>query len=293
MTKTSKTILFFGTEDFSLASLQALVKAGFSVGGVITKPDARRGRSKSNTTPAVKTYALEQHIPVLQPTSTGELLDFIRTFDAPAGVLVSYGRIIPQTVIDLFSPGIINVHPSLLPTYRGPTPIESAIINGDAATGVSIMQLDARMDAGAVYSQAHHPLTGSETKPELYDTLGRAGAEELVRVLPQILDGTLTPTAQDDTQAVYCALLSKDQTLADAREHTATDLERRIRAHLGFPKTRLPFYGEPRIITKAHVASQKSSATINCKHDTFLAIDELVSSSGKTVAVADFLRGIQ
>ncbi|MGO3701577.1 MAG: methionyl-tRNA formyltransferase [Candidatus Saccharimonadales bacterium] len=293
MTQTSKTILFFGTEDFSLASLQALVEAGFSVGGVITKPDARRGRSGKDTAPKVKTYALEHDIAVLQPTTTDELIDFIAMFNQPAAVLVSYGRIIPQRVINLFTPGIINVHPSLLPHYRGPTPIESAIINGDKATGVSIMQLDARMDAGAVYSQTHHPLQGNETKPSLYTALAQEGAQELVRVLPVILDGSLLPTPQDDDSATYCALLSKEQTSVQPVEYTAEELERRIRAHLGFPKTRLPFYEQARIITKAHTTTAPDETTITCKDGSLLAIDELVSPAGKTVAVADFLHGLR
>lgn len=293
MTQTSKTILFFGTEDFSLASLQALVEAGFSVGGVITKPDARRGRSGKDTAPKVKTYALEHDITVLQPTTTDELIDFIAMFNQPAAVLVSYGRIIPQRVINLFTPGIINVHPSLLPHYRGPTPIESAIINGDKATGVSIMQLDARMDAGAVYSQTHHPLQGNETKPSLYTALAQEGAQELVRVLPVILDGSLLPTPQDDDSATYCALLSKEQTSVQPVEYTAEELERRIRAHLGFPKTRLPFYEQARIITKAHTTTAPDETTITCKDGSLLAIDELVSPAGKTVAVADFLHGLR
>lgn len=293
MTKKSKTILFFGTEDFSLASLQALVEAGFLVGGVITKPDARRGRSGKNTAPKVKTYALEQNIPVLQPTSTDELIEFIAQFDAPTGVLVSYGRIIPQRVIDLFTPGIINVHPSLLPKYRGPTPIESAIINGDTTTGVSIMRLSAAMDAGPVHSQTTRLLRGDETKPELYDAMAREGAAELVRVLSQIMSGELAPTPQNDADAVYCQLLSKNDTLVQPADFTAPELERRIRAHLGFPKTRVPFCGEERIVTKAHITTAPNETTILCKNDTLLAIDELVAPSGKTVSVEAFLRGLR
>lgn len=293
MTKTSKTILFFGTEDFSLITLRALVEAGFSVGAVITKPDARRGRSKHDAQPKVKTYATKHNIPVWQPAKLADIAEDIKQFDHPAGVLVSYGKIIPQSIIDLFSPGIINIHPSLLPKYRGPTPIESAIAAGDAETGVSIMQLSAAMDAGPIYSQTQHLLSGTETKPELYDTLGAKGAAELVRILPGILDGSVQPTPQDDTAATYCSLLSKNDTVVDPSKFTAAKIERRIRAHLGFPKTRLPFYGEDRIITRAHIADQPSECTISCHSNTLLAIDELVAPSGKTMPVTDFLRGIK
>lgn len=293
MQKTSKTILFFGTEHFSLIALRSLVEAGFSIGAVITKPDARRGRSSRDTFPAIKQYALEQSIPVLQPARLADIADEIQAFDAPAGILVSYGKIIPQAIIDLFHPGIINVHPSLLPHYRGPTPIESAIINGDTETGVSIMQLSAKMDAGPVYSQIRHPLRGAETKPELYDLLAMKGARELTRVLSSILDGTLLPTPQQDDAATYCPLLSKEDSSVDPLAQTATVIERRIRAHLGFPKTRLPFYGEDRIVTQAHVSPTPNEYTLTCKDQTFLSIDTIVAPSGKTMPSADYLRGLQ
>lgn len=287
----SKTILFFGTEDFSLITLQVLVEAGFSIGAVITKPDARRGRSKANTEPKVKTFAKAHGVPVWQPGNLSDIADDIAAFDQPIGVLVSYGKILPQAIIDLFTPGIINVHPSLLPIYRGPTPIESAILYGDTTTGVSIMQLTARMDAGPIYSQTTHPLTGTETKPELYATLGQEGARELVRVLPQIMAGELLPTPQRDENASYCPLLSKQDTLVDPTKHTATELEHRIRAHLGFPKTRLPFMNETPIILSAHVADVATPATITCRNNTLLAIDTLVAPSGKTMPIDAYLRG--
>lgn len=287
----SKTILFFGTEDFSLITLQALVEAGFSIGAVITKPDARRGRSKANTEPKVKTFAKAHNIPVWQPNNLNEIADDIAALHQPIGVLVSYGKILPQSIIDLFTPGIINVHPSLLPSYRGPTPIESAIIHGDDVTGVSIMQLTARMDAGPIYSQTTHPLTGSETKPELYAALGQEGASELVRVLPQIMAGELLPTPQRDENASYCPLLSKQDTLVNPTDYTATEIERRIRAHLGFPKTRLPFMGDTPIILAAHVTDTATPATITCRNNTLLAIDTLVAPSGKAMPVEAYLHG--
>ena len=130
----SKTILFFGTDEFSALSLRELIAKGFTIGAVITKPDARKGRGQRVIEPIVKTIAKEHGIAVWQPTSTEELIDHVRGVKDPVGVLVSYGRIIPQSVIDLFTPGIINVHPSLLPLYRGPSPVETAILNGDTVT---------------------------------------------------------------------------------------------------------------------------------------------------------------
>lgn len=291
MNQTSKTILFFGTEDFSLAALKALVEGGFTIGAVITKPDARRGRGKAHMQPQVKTYALQHNIPVWQPHKLEELMTKITQFNNPVGVLVSYGKIIPQSIIDLFTPGIINVHPSLLPRYRGPTPIESAIANGDSKTGVSIMQLSAAMDAGPVYSQVEYQLNQNETKPELYKILSEQGAHELVRVLPAIIDGTLRPKPQDESQATYCQLLSKHDTLVDPLLLTAVEIERRIRAHLGFPKTRLPFLDETPIILQAHVSSGDTAYAIACKDNTFLEIDRLIAPSGKAMQTTAYLHG--
>ena len=179
MTSISRPIVFFGTEDFSAISLAQLLKHGFPIRLVITKPDSRRGRGKQLCQPAVKQLALTHDIPVLQPTKLRDIIPDIQALDQPVGVLVSFGKIIPQVVIDCFFPGIINLHPSLLPRYRGPSPIESAIANRDTTTGVSIMQLSAAMDAGPVYAQLTHPLRGDEQQLELYSTLGQLGSKAL------------------------------------------------------------------------------------------------------------------
>ena len=166
MQNMSKTVVFFGTEDFSLTALQGLVTAGYTIAAVVTKPDSKRGRDQKLTPPSVKVFAHEQGIPVWQPTKLAEITADIQALGDVAGVLVSYGKIIPQATIDLFDPGIINVHPSLLPLYRGPSPIESAIKNGDTQTGATIMQLAAGMDSGPIYAQMVHPLSGAETRPQ-------------------------------------------------------------------------------------------------------------------------------
>lgn len=292
MKSTSKTILFFGTEEFSLKSLEKLIEADFTIGAVITKPDSQKGRGRKLTAPSVKTLALKHGIDVWQPNKLSEITEKIANFDDPIGVLVSFGKIVPQSIIDLFNPGIINVHPSLLPLYRGPSPIESAIKNGDVQTGVSIMKLDAKMDAGPVYKQVALRLEGNETKPELYETLAEIGANTLATALPAIIDGSLQPAAQNDEEAVYCQLLTKDQTTIDPAKFTATEIERIIRAHLGYPKTRLPFYGDTPIVTKARVSELANDCTI-ITSDAFLQIDELVAKSGKTMTAQDYLRGLR
>jgi len=250
-------IVFFGTEDFSLTALEALVNAGFPVVTVVTKPDTPKGRGHAMTAPAVKSFALEHGITVLQPQKIADIEDEITKIDKPLGVLVSFGKIIPQRIIDLFTPGIINVHPSLLPKYRGPSPIESAILNGDQKTGVSIMQLIAAMDAGPVYGYTPLDLKGTETRAELYTALGGLGAETLLKLLPLIAEGKATGLAQDDDLASYCKLITKSDGVIDWSK-SALRIEREIRAYAGWPQSRTTLGAVEVIITKAEVINRQN-----------------------------------
>lgn len=288
----NRPIVFFGTEEFSLYSLRALLEHGFPVVAVVTKPDTPRGRRRLLTPPAVKVFAQKHNITVWQPHHIKDIIDDIKELKNPVGVLVSYGKIIPQTVLDLFSPGIINVHPSLLPKYRGPSPIEAAIANRDKATGVTLMRLDKEMDAGPIYYQTPYVLDQTETRPELYDTLGKIGASILTTQLPKIIDGTLTATPQNDQEASYCQLLSKDDTPLDLSITTPGEAEARIRAHLKFPRSRVRVGQYELIVTKAHaVMDAKTPLDLLCSNGAFLAIDELIAPSGKTMTADQFLRG--
>jgi methionyl-tRNA formyltransferase len=292
MTQLSQPIVFFGTEDFSLYSLKALVTAGFPIVAVVTKPDTARGRGNILTEPAVKTFAVSHGIPVWQPTRLLDIIDDIKQFDTPAGVLVSFGKIIPTAIIELFSPGIINVHPSLLPLYRGPSPIESAIKNRDAKTGVTLMNLAPKMDAGPIYTQVPYALDQTETKPELYDTLGQLGANLLVQKLPPILDAPTAPAEQHDSQPTYCQLLRKHDSLLDPSTVTPGEAEALIRAHLGFPRTRVTIGEYTVIVTKSHAVMTKNTPLdIECQNGAFLSIDEVVAPSGRTITGDAFLRG--
>lgn len=272
MANISKPIVFFGTEDFSLTSLQALIDAGYPVVAVVTKPDMQKGRGHKLTPPPVKLLAQQYAIPVLQPMKLHQVAVDIAKLDHPIGVLVSYGKIIPQSIIDLFAPGIINVHPSLLPLYRGPSPIESAILHGATRTGVSIMKLSAAMDAGPVYRQITCDLSGSETAEQLYEILGSKGAELLVELLPAITDGTLAPTGQDDASATYCRLIDKADSTIDWNK-TATAIERQIRAYHHWPQSRTSIGAVEVIITAAEVFPahlHKPAGTVEITDDQLL-----------------------
>lgn len=292
MTNTSKTLVFFGTEEFSLTALTGLIEAGYSIAAVVTKPDSRKGRGQQVVPPSVKVVAERHNIPVLQPQKLGDITEYIQALDHPVGVLVSYGKIIPQSIIDLFEPGIINLHPSLLPLYRGPSPIESAIRNGDDMTGVSIMQLSAKMDAGPVYTAKQHPLKGTETRLELYHTLAVVGTNLLLETLPRIISDDLQPVKQDESRAVYCQLLQKQDAALDPKSVSAQTAERLVRAHAGFPKTKIDIEGTPIIITEAHVSHEKNTPLdILCQDGAFLSVDTLIAPSGRTMDSAAFLRG--
>ena len=252
MTLISKPIVFFGTEDFSLTALQALIDANAPVALVVTKPDMQKGRGHHLIEPPVKVLAQAHNIPVVQPRRITDYSADIATLDHPVGVLVSYGKIIPQSIIDLFTPGIINIHPSLLPLYRGPSPIESAILHGDEETGVSIMQLSARMDAGPIYTQTRVPLTGQETAETLYTQLGELGARMLIESLPSIVDSSLSPVDQHESDATYCRLLTKEDGIIDWSK-PAAEIERDIRAYHAWPKSRTTLADIECIISAASI----------------------------------------
>lgn len=289
----SKPLIFFGTEDFSATVLQSLIDGDYDITAVITKPDFYKGRGRKLVEPVVKKLAAKYNITVLQPQKLSEIIDFIHDNQPALGILVSYGKIIPPNIIALFTPGIINVHPSLLPKYRGPSPIETAILNDDPATGVSIMLLTAKMDAGPVYARETSVLTGTETKLELYDRLSRLGANLLIKILPDIFSGNLEPTPQTELDATYCPLLTKDESWLKPEQKNASRLEREIRAYTGYPKSRYILYGQEVIIQEAHIAhsNDESPIILHCVENTTLAIDQLIAPSGKSVGSASFLRG--
>jgi methionyl-tRNA formyltransferase len=204
---------------------------------------------------------------------------------------VAYGRIIPQEIIDIFPHGIINIHPSLLPKYRGPTPIEQAILEGVTETGTSIMQLVSKMDAGPVFAQETVKLSDLETKEQLATRLLNLGGELLLGNLPSILDGTLKPMSQNESEVSYTNLISKDDGNVNF-EKPAEQLEREIRAYYGWPRSRAKIFDKETVINKARIArnSEDGSLVIACKQG-YLEIEELVAPSGRTVTGAEFLRG--
>lgn len=293
--KSSKRLVFFGNErlatavDTDVPTLRTLVVAGYEVVAVVASQTEPVSRSKRQL--EIIDVAHAYHIPVLLPAKLSEIKGQLEKTGADFGILVAYGKIIPQEIIDLFPKGIINIHPSLLPKLRGSTPIETAILNGLEETGVSLMKVTSEMDAGPVYIQRKIQLTGKETKPEAAQKLLKEGCDLLISNLESILNGKLSPEVQDETEATYTKLLTKQDGLIDFNE-SAEVLDRKIRAFVGFPKARAKVFGKDIVITKAQAVPSKNKVglTLEC-NPGYLEVLELIAPSGRTMSGADFIRG--
>lgn len=257
MNNEKPSLVFFGNERLATGvgtnapTLQALVDAGYGIKAVVSNYE--RGTSRNARELEIKEIADSHKIPVLLPDSPSDIADQLRSFGAEIAVLVAYGRIVPQDIIDIFPKGIINIHPSLLPLHRGPTPIESVILDGSELTGVSVMQLVKAMDAGPVYSQSVVNLNGDETKQQLADHLLDIGSKMVLELLPGILDGSVVAKPQDDGQATFDKMIIKSSGEINWNK-PAVQLEREIRAYAGWPKSSTTLAGQEVIITSASIA---------------------------------------
>jgi methionyl-tRNA formyltransferase len=227
-------IIFAGTPPFAAAALNALADAGHDIALVLTQPDRPAGRGMKLTPSAVKQAALARGLPLSQPGSlkSPEAQAELRAADADVMVVAAYGLILPPAVLDLPRFGCLNIHASLLPRWRGAAPIQRAILAGDTETGITIMQMDAGLDTGAMLSKAVVPIRDSDTAASLHDTLAAAGATAIVAALANY--ATLVPEAQDDAQATYAAKLSKEEAQLDWSQPADT-LARAVRAYNPVP----------------------------------------------------------
>ena len=206
-------VTFFGTPEFAVPSLRALVGEGFDVVAVVTQPDAAQGRYRSRIVPPpVKAAALAEDLEVFQPTKPTDraFLLRLRELEPEVGVVVAYGHILKPELLALPARGMVNVHPSLLPELRGPAPVEWAIINGLEKTGVTIMQLDAGMDTGPILHQIPHHPGPDVTGGDLSAHLAEMGAQALVETLALLEQGELRPVAQDESRATYAPKLTRE-----------------------------------------------------------------------------------
>ena len=251
--------IFIGTPDFGVPFLKALVNAkNFLITGVITQPDKPIGRKQVLTPPAVKSAALELGLPVYQSDKISSLTEVIKPADLI--VVVAYGQIIPKTILELPKYGIINLHPSLLPEYRGSSPIQAAILNGDAETGVTIMKMEEKLDTGPILRQNIVNIEAAETSGSLFSKLINGGLEIFIPTLEDYVKGNITPQAQADAQASYIHELVKSDGRIDWKK-TAAEIERMVRAYDPWPGTFTETDGIKIKILKAEIAGGEE------KHD--------------------------
>ena len=263
-------IIFAGTPVFALASLQALVEAGHAIVAVYTQPDRPAGRGRQLTASPVKRYAEERGIDVLQPHTMKDdaVLAELEALRPDVMIVAAYGLLLPEAVLEVPTHGCLNVHASLLPRWRGAAPIQAAILAGDARTGISLMQMTAGLDCGAVFSAAELEIGKQESAGELHDRLAVLGGELLVRDLQKILDGEITPVDQDDALSTYAAKIQKQDAELDW-SMSAEDLHRHIRAYNPAPGAFFFANGDVRV--KVWEASAVSG--VNAKAGTFTQYD--------------------
>lgn len=238
-------LVFLGTPRFAVPSLEKLVEAGHEVCAVLTQPDRPKGRGQQTALSPVKEAALRLGLAVHQPERVRrpESVALLAGFHADAMVVVGYGQIIPQAVIDLPRYGIINVHASLLPKYRGAAPLQWAVANGETRTGVTTMRIDAGLDTGDMLLRAETEIGPEETAVELGDRLAVTGANLLVETLEKIESGTLLAEKQNDAEATYAPILKKEDGLVDWHL-PASRIYNRFRGLLPWPGTYTTFRGQ-------------------------------------------------
>lgn len=309
-------IIFFGTSEFAVPSLEALAQdRRFEIAGVVTQPDRPVGRHAVMTPPPVKKATSHElratSLPLKQPEKIKD--EDFQTWIKEVGpscdafVVVSYGKILPQWLLDLPKKGAVNVHGSLLPRWRGASPIQAAIAAGDTVSGVTIMKIDAEMDHGPLLEQAEEQILPTDTGGSLHDKLATLGAKLLPDVLAGYLEGKIEPKEQDHSLATHCKTLSRDDGRIDWTK-TSAEIERLVRAYDPWPGTWTEVGGKRLKILAAHVSSvipvrrgggiqpggrfvQDGLPCISCANGTTLVIEKLQREGGTIQSGESFLRG--
>ena len=296
-------VIFAGTPEFAARALAALIAAGHTIPLVLTQPDRPAGRGMKPNPSAVKQLAVEHGLPVLQPTSLKDVQAQAALVEADADVMVvaAYGLLLPQAVLDIPRHGCLNIHASLLPRWRGAAPIQRALLAGDRETGITIMQMDAGLDTGAMLLRATLPIDADDTAQTLHDKLAALGAEAIVEALQRLPRSDLRGEVQSEAQATYAAKLHKSEALLDWNK-SAAELERAVRAYNPFPVASARLGGEVIRIWRAKPVVEAAGAPgeivrvgrdgilVRCGEGALL-VEEVQKASGKRLAAAQFLAG--
>jgi methionyl-tRNA formyltransferase len=295
-------IVFFGTPEFAVPSLRALLAGADPVVGVVCQPDKPAGRGRHLAVPPVKQVALRAQLPVLQPEKLRppEFLEALREWAPDLIVVAAYGRILPQSVLDLPRHGCINVHGSLLPKYRGAAPGQWAILRGESVTGVTIMQMNERMDAGDILLQRPTPIGSDETYGELLGRLAEIGAQALSEAVAQLHAGTLRRQVQREEDVTLAPLIKKEDGCIDWTQ-SAVSIARMVRAFNPWPSAFTHLDGKLLKIHRAHVGTAHAGppgSVVQVHGDLAVAtgegrlvLDELQLEGRKRLPATEFARG--
>ena len=298
-------LVFCGTPAFAVPTLEKLVAAGFRVKLVVTQPDRPSGRGMELAASPVKRSALALDLPITQPDkikNNEEFREQLRAIAPQTIIVVGYGRIIPQWMIDLPPLGNLNLHASLLPKYRGAAPIQWAIAMGETVTGVTTMRIDAGLDTGDILLQSEERIRPEDTAVTLAPRLAQTGAELMIATLAGLQSETITPTAQDNTKATLAPILKREDGLIDF-SRTATDAWNRLRGFQPWPGAFTTFRDkmlhihaavpseEPSAVAAAHFAAKKDRLLLGFAHDTALEVQELQVEGKKRMSAQDFING--
>jgi methionyl-tRNA formyltransferase len=296
-------IVFFGTPELAVPSLDLLTKR-HRVTAVVCQPDKAQGRSAKLVPPPVKVRALELGIPVHQPAklNDGAFEAWLKEQAPEVCALVAYGRILKAPILAVPSHGFLNLHPSLLPKYRGPSPIQSAILSGETETGITIMRIELETDAGAILLQRPYPIAPEDTTETLTQKLATTGAEILAEGVDMVAQGKAVFTPQDHTRATHCRMIGKEDARIDWRM-PAREIHNRVRAFVPWPVAHATLSGEILRIyasralpggpgdTPGTVAEVTKDAIFVGTGSGRLAIDRIQAPGKKPLTTAEFLRG--
>lgn len=297
-------IIFMGTPDFSVGTLEALADAGHEIVLAVTQPDKPKGRGKEMQYPPVKTAAMERGIPVFQPVKIRETecIEELARYQADVIVVVAFGQLLPAKILRMTPYGCINVHASLLPKYRGAAPIQWAVIDGEKVSGVTTMQMDEGLDTGDMLLKKEIPLDPNETGGSLHDKLAAAGAALCVETLQRMEAGTLTPEKQGESPTAYARMLNKDMGRIDWSQD-AVKIERLIRGLNPWPSAYTVWDGKTMKIWEAEVSQDNTEVepgTVTEVGKDFFAVQtkqgqlkikQLQIPGKKRMDAAAFLRG--
>ncbi len=297
-------IIFMGTPDFSVGTLEALVEAGHEVCLVVTQPDKPKGRGKEMQYTPVKEAALKHGIEVYQPRRIreAECVEKLRQYNADIMVVIAFGQIIPKEILEMVPYGCVNVHASLLPKYRGAAPIQWSIIDGEAVTGVTTMQMDEGLDTGDMLLKTEVPITAEETGESLHDKLAKAGAALCVETLAKLQEGSIVPEKQGESPTAYAKMLDKKLGNIDWTK-SAVEIERLVRGLNSWPSAYTYWNKKVVKIWKASVTDENSNeqvgTVVKVEKDGFyvqtgngiLKVLELQIPGKKRMDAGAFLRG--